>query len=109
MIAALRRRARDRRDAFEDRLDRMWWSLRTTERYWLPDKGWYHSTRTTAAHWWDRGYPVCQDSDPGLPIWHAPHARGIGRICPTCLTIIRSRLIHALNRRHSPVGGAAHG
>lgn len=85
----------NRAEHFEATLDRMWFALRTTDRYWTPKAGWYHSTKSVAAHCWDNGYPLCQDSDPGKAIYCGPHEKGIGRLCETCRAVLKSRLMHS--------------
>jgi len=103
-------------DYFEATLDRMWRSLRAPDRYWTPHGGWYRSTRSVAAHCWDAGHPLCQDSDPGKPIWHGRHDPAIGRICEDCRVVLKARLLHRMRlanphrrEQHATAGQVRHG
>jgi hypothetical protein len=58
--------------------------------------GWHHSTRSTVAHCFDQGYPLCQDSDPGIPLQINDHGRMVGRLCETCRAVLVARIKHAL-------------
>lgn len=60
--------------------------------------GWHHSTRSSAAHCFEDGYPLCQDSDPGTVIDQGVPGRGIGRTCETCRLVYKSRILHAIRR-----------
>jgi hypothetical protein len=85
----------------DEALDRMWSTLRPVDRYWVPHGGWYHSTRSVAAHCWERGYPLCQDSDPGRAIYCGPWEKSIGRTCETCRNILRSRILMNIRKNSS--------
>lgn len=61
--------------------------------------GWHHSTRSVAAHCFENGYPLCQDSDPGDIIGLFLSGRKIGRVCGDCRAVYKSRILHAIKRR----------
>ena len=60
--------------------------------------GWYHSTRSVAAHLFEAGRPLCQESDPGRIVDRGKPGRLIGRACEDCQAVSKSRIIHAIRR-----------
>lgn len=59
---------------------------------------WHHSTRSVAAHCFENGYPLCQESDPGDIIDLFLAARKIGRTCEECRRVYKSRILYAIRR-----------
>lgn len=58
--------------------------------------GWFHSTRSVPAHFFEKGKPWCQDSDPGDIIWHDPDEQALERLCGDCMSTLRSRTREAI-------------
>lgn len=60
--------------------------------------GWYHSTRSVAAHCFENDRPLCQDSDPGEIVDRGKAGRLLGRTCEDCRAVYKSRILHAIQR-----------
>lgn len=59
-------------------------------------EGWYHASRSTGAHFFDAGRPLCQDSDPGTVSDLGNPERLIGRTCEDCTRLRKAEALHAV-------------
>lgn len=60
--------------------------------------GWYNCTRSTSAHRFEDGYPLCQESDVGELIPHEENEKFIEKICEGCRGVINSRVKHSIRQ-----------